>query len=118
VLPVNRRRRKSTRGGEPSAAAMALWAPEQREDYFHDKRLRTPLTEIPGVSVRTVNALERQGVLLAGELIGWSREDLLEVPNFGATTLAEVAKALATFGIKPPWKLPRRRRKKKPQRKE
>ncbi len=62
--------------------------------------LRLPLSEL-SLSLRTVNALERAGILNVEALLSRSAESLLaEIDNFGEQSLAEVYAALAKLGFR------------------
>ena len=56
------------------------------------------LAEI-GLSVRTTNCLDDQGISTVGDLLKHKREDLLNIPNFGEKTLEEVFIALEKLGF-------------------
>lgn len=49
--------------------------------------------------LRTVNGLECEGVLFASELAGWSRGQLLSLPNFGVRLVGQIELALAKLGL-------------------
>ena len=53
-----------------------------------------------GLSVRTTNCLEEQGIFTVGNLLDCSREDLLGISNFGEKTLEEVFQALEKLGFR------------------
>ncbi|MBI4566694.1 MAG: tetratricopeptide repeat protein [Planctomycetes bacterium] len=60
--------------------------------------LNQPLTEI-NFSQRVRNALQKLGLVTLGDLISRSEEELLEIPNFGKTSLREVKEFLTTKGL-------------------
>ncbi len=62
------------------------------------ERLNMSLAEL-GLSVRTTNCLDEQGVSTVEDLLKWRREDLLAIPNFGEKTLEEVLNALQKLGF-------------------
>ncbi|MBR4834471.1 MAG: DNA-directed RNA polymerase subunit alpha [Thermoguttaceae bacterium] len=62
------------------------------------EKLDMSLAEI-GLSVRTTNCLDEQGVSTVGELLKCKRADLLSIPNFGEKTLEEVFNALEKIGF-------------------
>lgn len=62
------------------------------------ERLKINLPEVD-LSVRTTNALEERGILTVGDLLKYTKEDLLVISNFGEKTLAEVFKALESLGF-------------------
>lgn len=63
-----------------------------------EKKLELSTAEI-GLSVRTTNCLDEQGICTVGDLLGCRREDLLGISNFGEKTLEEVYKALEKLGF-------------------
>jgi DNA-directed RNA polymerase alpha subunit len=111
--PVDRRRRKRTPAGEPTFSGMSTWTAEERAAYEDNKKLNTPLTEVPGLTVRVINTLEDEGVLLVKDLLAKKADELLAVANFGEKTLVEVREALKLFGLKPTWRLPSKKKKPK-----
>ncbi|MGL4593921.1 MAG: DNA-directed RNA polymerase subunit alpha C-terminal domain-containing protein [Thermoguttaceae bacterium] len=63
-----------------------------------EKSLELSTAEI-GLSVRTTNCLDEQGVCTVGDLLACRREDLLGISNFGEKTLEEVYCALEKLGF-------------------
>lgn len=63
-----------------------------------EKKLEMSTAEI-GLSVRTTNCLDEQGICTVGDLLACRREDLLSISNFGEKTLEEVYKALEKLGF-------------------
>ncbi len=63
-----------------------------------ERKLEMSTAEI-GLSVRTTNCLDEQGICTVGDLLGCRREDLLCISNFGEKTLEEVYKALEKLGF-------------------
>jgi len=63
-----------------------------------EKKLDLSTAEI-GLSVRTTNCLDEQGICTVGDLLACHREDLLRISNFGEKTLEEVYKALEKLGF-------------------
>jgi DNA-directed RNA polymerase subunit alpha len=61
------------------------------------------------LSVRATNCLESEGIATVRELIARTEEELLEVRNFGETTLKEVTSKLKEKGLSLGMKLPARR---------
>ena len=51
------------------------------------------------LSLRANNCLQSEGIATLRELVGRSREELLEVRNFGETTLQEIEEKLAEIGL-------------------
>ena len=62
------------------------------------EKLDLSMAEI-GLSVRTTNCLDEQGISTIGELLKCKRSDLLSIPNFGEKTLEEVFNALEKLGF-------------------
>lgn len=60
--------------------------------------LSQPLTDV-SFSQRVRTALARLGVLTVGDLVMKSEDDLLEIPNFGKTSLTELREFLAQRGL-------------------
>jgi DNA-directed RNA polymerase alpha subunit len=63
-----------------------------------DDLMAQPLTDLK-LSVRAYCCLESEGITTVGELCRRSPEELLEVRNFGETTLHEVVAKLAERGL-------------------
>ena len=62
------------------------------------EKLQMSLAEV-GLSVRTTNCLDEQGVSTVDDLLKCKRADLLNIPNFGEKTLEEVFAALEKLGF-------------------
>jgi len=62
------------------------------------ERLEMSTAEI-GLSVRTTNCLEERGIFTVNDLLHSTRDDLLDISNFGEKTLGEVYKALEGIGF-------------------
>ena len=80
---------------------MATRIPMNKQDMIekeHHRKLELNTSEI-GLSVRTTNCLEEQGIFTVEHLLHCSREDLLAISNFGEKTLEEVFLALETLGF-------------------
>lgn len=52
------------------------------------------------LSVRATNCLESEGITTVGQLVVRTEEELLEIRNFGETTLREVKLKLAALGLR------------------
>lgn len=59
-----------------------------------DPKIDTPISELD-LSVRASNCLDAANIKTIGDLISLTEEELLEIRNFGKTTLKEVKKKLA-----------------------
>jgi DNA-directed RNA polymerase subunit alpha len=62
------------------------------------ERLNTPI-ETMEFSTRCRKCMERLGITTLGELVQHSEEELIAVPNFGATSLNEIVQILAALGL-------------------
>jgi DNA-directed RNA polymerase subunit alpha len=63
-----------------------------------EKKLDWSTAEL-GLSVRTTNCLDEQGICTIGDLLACKRDDLLQIANFGEKTLEDVYKALEKLGF-------------------
>ncbi len=63
-----------------------------------EKKLELSTAEL-GLSVRTTNCLDDQGICTVRDLLSCRREDLLSIANFGEKTLEEVYQALERLGL-------------------
>ena len=80
---------------------MATRIPMNKQDLAareHLRRLELNTSEI-GLSVRTTNCLEEQGIFTVEHLLHCSRDELLGISNFGEKTLEEVFLALEKLGF-------------------
>lgn len=50
-------------------------------------------------TVRTKNHLLSENIETAGDLIKWSRIDLLKIPNLGRKSLCEITDTLSRYGL-------------------
>ena len=62
------------------------------------ERLKMSMAEI-GLTVRTTNCLEERGIFTVQDLLDCTRDDLLNISNFGEKTLEEVYHALDGIGF-------------------
>jgi DNA-directed RNA polymerase subunit alpha len=67
-------------------------------DQEMERKLNMSLAELE-LSVRATNCLESEGITTVRDLVNRSDEELLEVRNFGETTLKEVKGKLAERGL-------------------
>jgi len=63
-----------------------------------DAKLNMSLAEL-NLSVRATNCLESENINTVRDLVGYTEDQLLEVRNFGETTLNEVRQKLSELGI-------------------
>src|SRR2546422_5344893 len=74
-------------------------------DHELERKLNMSLAELE-LSVRATNCLESEGITTVRDLVIRTDEELLEVRNFGETTLKEVKVKLAERGLQLGMKLP------------
>src|SRR5437016_3448965 len=74
-------------------------------DVELERKLNMSLAELE-LSVRATNCLESEGITTVRDLVNRSEEELLEVRNFGETTLKEVKLKLQERGLSLGMKLP------------
>jgi DNA-directed RNA polymerase subunit alpha len=77
-------------------------------DHDLERKLNMSLAELE-LSVRATNCLESEGITTVRDLVNRNDDELLEVRNFGETTLKEVKAKLADRGLSLGMKLPTRR---------
>jgi DNA-directed RNA polymerase subunit alpha len=82
-----------------------LAAPGEPIDHELERKLNMSLAELE-LSVRATNCLESEGITTVRDLVIRNDEELLEVRNFGETTLREVKNKLAERGLQLGMKLP------------
>ena len=63
-----------------------------------NKKMAVPVTELD-LSVRASNCLEYAKIKTLGELVTKEEDELLELKNFGKTTLVEIKKKLSQLGL-------------------
>jgi DNA-directed RNA polymerase subunit alpha len=68
-------------------------------DLDLEEKLGRSLAEL-NLSVRATNCLESEGINTVKDLVSRSEEQLLQVRNFGETTLTEVKERLGAIGLK------------------
>jgi len=81
--------RSSTSGGDPAT----------------ESRLTMPLSDLK-LSVRATNCLESENIHTVRDLVTRTEDQLLEVRNFGETTLNEVREKLSDLGLRLGMRLP------------
>ncbi|MDE2216484.1 MAG: DNA-directed RNA polymerase subunit alpha [Planctomycetota bacterium] len=72
-------------------------APKISEEELHNK-FSMPVTELD-LSVRASNCLETANIATVGDIVTKTEEQLLEIKNFGKTTLREVKKKLSQLNL-------------------
>ncbi|HEY8506519.1 MAG TPA: DNA-directed RNA polymerase subunit alpha [Gemmataceae bacterium] len=80
-------------------------AQQQAVDAELERKLNMSLAELE-LSVRATNCLESEGITTVRDLVIRTDQELLEVRNFGETTLKEVKAKLAERGLSLGMKLP------------
>ena len=76
-------------------------------DLELEERLSQSLAEL-NLSVRATNCLESEGINTVRDLVSKSEDQLLQVRNFGETTLQEVRERLNALGLRLGMKVPAR----------
>jgi len=76
-------------------------------DLELEEKLNQSLAEL-NLSVRATNCLESEGIVTVRDLVGRTEDQLLQVRNFGETTLVEVSERLVALGLRMGMKLPKR----------
>jgi DNA-directed RNA polymerase subunit alpha len=82
-----------------------LGAGGEQVDVELERKLNMSLAELE-LSVRATNCLESEGITTVRDLVSRSDEELLEVRNFGETTLKEVKAKLEERGLQLGMKMP------------
>ena len=82
-----------------------LGAGGEQVDLELERKLNMSLAELE-LSVRATNCLESEGITTVRDLVSRSDEELLEVRNFGETTLKEVKAKLEERGLHLGMKIP------------
>src|SRR6516165_8894835 len=77
----------------------------EQVDHELERKLNMSLAELE-LSVRATNCLESEGITTVRDLVIRNDDELLEVRNFGETTLREVKNKLAERGLQLGMKLP------------
>jgi DNA-directed RNA polymerase subunit alpha len=77
-------------------------------DVDLERKLNMSLAELE-LSVRATNCLESENISTVRDLVSRSEDELLEVRNFGETTLKEVRAKLAEHGLALGMRIPTRR---------
>lgn len=71
---------------------------DKPDPITHNTALSMSIAELE-LSVRATNCLESEGITTVADLVRRTEEELLEVRNFGQTTLTEVKKKLEELGL-------------------
>jgi DNA-directed RNA polymerase subunit alpha len=74
-------------------------------DVGVEAKLNLPLADLK-LSVRATNCLESENINTVRDLVRYSEDQLLEVRNFGETTLNEVREKLAELGLRLGMRMP------------
>ncbi len=78
-------------------------------DLELEDKLNRSLAEL-NLSVRATNCLEAEGIDSVRDLVTRAEDDLLQVRNFGETTLLEVKERLASIGLRLGMRIPKQSR--------
>jgi DNA-directed RNA polymerase subunit alpha len=89
----------------PIEEKVEIGAPTEAVDQELERKLAMSLAELE-LSVRATNCLESEGITTVRDLVIRTDEELLEVRNFGETTLKEVKSKLSERGLYLGMKLP------------
>lgn len=89
----------------PVEDRLELGAPTEQVDHELERKLNMSLAELE-LSVRATNCLESEGITTVRDLVNRGDDELLEVRNFGETTLKEVKQKLSERGLHLGMKLP------------
>lgn len=89
----------------PLEDRVELGAPTEQVDHELERKLNMSLAELE-LSVRATNCLESEGITTVRDLVIRNEDELLEVRNFGETTLKEVKTKLTERGLQLGMKLP------------
>ena len=84
-------------------------APKESVDRALEHKLNLSLAELE-LSVRATNCLETEGIATVRDLVSRGEDELLEVRNFGETTLREVKAKLQERGLSLGMRMPPARR--------
>ncbi len=89
----------------PMVHSEARAAGQASIDQATEAKLGMSLAELE-LSVRATNCLESENITTVRDLVSRSEEQLLEVRNFGETTMAEVREKLSDIGLRLGMRLP------------
>jgi MoxR-like ATPase len=76
----------------------ATWVGNPAESITLEAKLQMSLAELE-LSVRATNCLESEGIVTVRDLVVRNDDELMEIRNFGETTLREVKAKLALHGL-------------------
>jgi len=82
----------------PMVLSEAIAAPGGGADQAIEAKLNMPLSEL-SLSVRATNCLESESIMTIRDLVVMTEDQLLDVRNFGETTLIEIRDKLADLGL-------------------
>ncbi len=63
------------------------------------RKIELPIAALD-LSVRASNSLEAEGIQTIGDLVGRSHDDLMNLPNFGRTSLREITRKLEEMNLR------------------
>lgn len=72
------------------------------------QKTQTPVADLPGLSDKTINGLEGANIILCADLLTRSYAQLIDIPNIGDKTIAELRTAVRAHGlpVPPAWTKP------------
>ncbi|MCA9315312.1 MAG: DNA-directed RNA polymerase subunit alpha [Planctomycetes bacterium] len=91
----------STPSVAPSTGAPAAAAASSGGDDYADlrRKIELPIAALD-LSVRASNCLEAEGIQTIGEVVARSHDELMNLPNFGRTSLREITRKLEEMGLR------------------
>lgn len=75
-------------------------------DAAQESKFNMPISDLR-FSVRAMNCLESDGIMMVRDLVQKNEDQLMEIRNFGETTLVEVRQLLSELGLHLGMKVPR-----------
>ena len=103
TLFPNRKRRADKRKGPDTST----WTQEMIEEKEKEDRLATPVAEME-MSVRTINALEKFGIIIARDLVRQNCDSIVNIPNLGDKSIREMKSAIVALKLpSPSWSPPK-----------
>lgn len=72
----------------------------RRLDEDQTSVLEQPLENFEQISARSRNTLEKENIRFLVDVVSLTRDEMLQVPNFGEKSLEEVAEVLALHGLR------------------
>lgn len=70
------------------------------EDISSEEEVLLKTVESLDLSVRSLNCLQSEEITTLGQLLSYSRDDLMKIKNFGRKSLTEIGEKLAMYDLK------------------